>query len=263
MQRIVPSQVVNFIDSLPQPVVDGIVKLSDVEPYGLSATLDLIDQVPDELLSMDRSSYASLVQERAHIRDVFTRWQSDQTAGHQRYSFRFNESQSPLSVIRSALAKCPDESPAPSTAGFTFIPDSDLRTNLRNDIGAINRALSNGEWKAATVLAGSVIEALLLWALQQRKPEDVASAATALVMANTLKHQPSSDLEQWVLHQYTEVSASLRIIKPDTANQVKLAKEFRNLIHPGRAQRLGQKCDRATALSAAAGAEHVVRDLTP
>ena len=34
---------------------------------------------------------------------------------------------------------------------------------------------------------------------------------------------------------------------------------FRNLIHPGRAARLAQTCDRATALSAIGALEHVVR----
>lgn len=43
----------------------------------------------------------------------------------------------------------------------------------------------------------------------------------------------------------------------------RLAKDFRNLIHPGAAQRLAQNCDRATALSAVAAVEHVVRDITP
>jgi hypothetical protein len=43
-----------------------------------------------------------------------------------------------------------------------FITVAELLANLRNDIGAIARALSNGEWKAATVLAGSAIEAVLL-----------------------------------------------------------------------------------------------------
>jgi hypothetical protein len=263
MPRIVPSQVVTFIGSLPQPVLDGIVKLSDVEPFGLSATLDLVNQIPDELLTMDGATYSSFVQAKAHIRDILARWRSEQTAGHQRYSFKFLEHQSPLFIIRGALSKCPDESPAPSSSDFIFIPDPDLRTNLRNDMGSINRALSNGEWKASTVLAGSVIEALLLWVLRQHKPIDVALAATKLVTAKIFKTQPSSDLEQWVLHEYTEVSASLGIIKPDTANQVRLARGFRNLIHPGRAQRLGQTYDRATALSAVAGAEHVIRDLTP
>jgi len=122
--------------------------------------------------------------------------------------------------------------------------------------------LSNGEWKAATVLAGSAIEALLFWALQR----DVAAAmasATALVANQTFQRQPPADLESWVLHQYIEVAENLRIIKKETAVQSRLAKDYRNLIHPGRSQRLAQKCDRATALSAVAGMEHVVRDLTP
>jgi len=43
--------------------------------------------------------------------------------------------------------------------------------------------------------------------------------------------------------------------------QVTLTRDFRNLIHPGKAQRLKQKCDKATALSVVAGLEHVRRDL--
>jgi hypothetical protein len=65
-------------------------------------------------------------------------------------------------LIRRALAACPDESPAPETRELAFIEDTELRDGLRLDISAINRALSNSEWKAATVLAGSVVEALLL-----------------------------------------------------------------------------------------------------
>jgi hypothetical protein len=39
-------------------------------------------------------------------------------------------------------------------------------------------ALRNSEWKAATVLAGSVIEALLLWALRLRTPTEIETART-------------------------------------------------------------------------------------
>jgi hypothetical protein len=262
MPRIVPSQVVTFIGSLPQPVNDGIVKLSDVEPSGLSATVDLVNQIPDELLTMDSASYSSFVQAKAQIKYILKRWDSEQTAGHQRYRFTYLEDQSPLSIIRIALTKCPDESPAPSISDFIFIPDSALRTNLRNDMGSINRALSNGEWKASTVLAGSVIEALLLWALLQHTASSVTSAVATLVSSGTLSRQPHTQLERWDLHEYTEVSALLRVITAETAAQTRLAREFRNLIHPGRSQRLGQTCDRATALSAVAGVEHVVRDLS-
>jgi hypothetical protein len=48
-----------------------------------------------------------------------------------------------------------------------FLNDPDLAEALRADIATASSALRNGEWKAATVLSGSVIEALLLWALQK------------------------------------------------------------------------------------------------
>jgi hypothetical protein len=263
MPRIVPSQVVSFIDRFPLSERNDAVQLSDLEPYVLSSTLALIDQIPDELLTMDGAAYASLVEQKYRIKDILERWRNDASQGHQRYTHRVLPANSPLAIIRSALATCPDESPTPSTSQFNFISDSDFRTNLRNDMGYINRALSNGEWKAATVLAGSVIEALLLWALQQRPLADATNAAARLVISKTLTKQPEANLERWDLYEYTEVSKFLGIIKAETAKQTTLAREFRNLIHPGRAQRLGQKCDRATALSAVAGAEHVVRDLTP
>ena len=87
----------------------------------------------------------------------------------------------------------------------------------------------------------------------------------ALVGSKTLKGNPGADLEGpgWHLHEYVEVAAHLGVIKPETATLVRLAKDFRNLIHPGRAVRLGQNCDRATALGALAAVEAVARDLTP
>jgi hypothetical protein len=68
---------------------------------------------------------------------------------------------------------------------------------------------------------------------------------------------------QWGLAQYVEVSAHLKLVKPETATLVKLAKDFRNHIHSGRAARLQQKCDRSTALAAPAAVEAVARGLTP
>jgi hypothetical protein len=36
-----------------------------------------------------------------------------------------------------------------------------------------------------------------------------------------------------MLHEYVEVAAHLKLIENDTAKLVRLAKDFRNLIHPG------------------------------
>jgi hypothetical protein len=178
--------------------------------------------------------------------------------------FQFDTFKNPLTRLHDALAKCPDQSSAPSTSELAFIPDAGLRANLRNDIGAVTRALSNGEWKAATVLAGSAAEALLLWALKQHSPVDIASAITSLKASRELTTAPAAnDLDRWNLYEFIQVAEKLGVIKPNTAKQTRLAKGFRNFIHPGVAQRLGEKCDRATAFSAVAGMEHVVRDLTP
>lgn len=76
-----------------------------------------------------------------------------------------------VEIVRSALAKCLDEGPATVASSLVFIKgasDTALRVALQTDLGSVERALSNGEWKAATVVAGSIIEALLLWAINQK-----------------------------------------------------------------------------------------------
>jgi hypothetical protein len=240
-----------------------LINLGNIGPAYLSGLLDLVDQVPDELLTMDNDAYALLIYAKAEIREILKTWKANQTAGFQLARFQVVSSMSPLAKIRDALAKCPDESPAPGTSELNFIADIKLRTNLRNDIGAVHRALANGEWKGATVLAGSAAEALLLWALKQRPQADIASAIAALRANGGLTTRPDPDLDRWNLYEFIQVAENLGVIKPNTAKQTSLAKDFRNFIHPGVAQRLGEKCDRATAFSAVAGMEHVVRDLAP
>jgi hypothetical protein len=126
--------------------------------------------------------------------------------------------------------------------------------------------LLQGEWKGATVLAGAAVEALLLWALQQRVKKDAGAivVAVAALRPKPLSKDPGPALEGpgWHLHEYVEVAAHLRLIRPETAILVRLTKDFRNLIHPGRAQRLGQRCNRSTALTAVAAIDAVAADLT-
>jgi len=173
---------------------DGIAKMNAVDAAVLSGVLVLADQVPDELLTMDNGAYASFITAKEQIKHILTTWTSNRNAGHGLQGFQFAAHLNPLAQIRDALAQCPDESPAPGTSELSFIPDTDLRTNLRNDIGAVNRALSNGEWKAATVLAGSAIEALLLWSLRQRQQEDITTrTSNGGTCTNTRKWQPISE----------------------------------------------------------------------
>jgi hypothetical protein len=135
MPRIVPSQVVSFIDRFPLPERNNVVQLSDLEPYVLSSTLALIDQIPDELLTMDGATYASLVEQKYRVKDILERWRTDADQGHQRYTHRVLPADSPLAIIRGALAKCPDESPAPSTSQFNGLHEIAFGIVL-NDFGS-------------------------------------------------------------------------------------------------------------------------------
>jgi hypothetical protein len=226
----------------------------------LEAVLTLIEQVPNELITLHDREYADLVASIAAARSILKRWETHHEPDLIPIPGLSNLN--PVVVIHHALARCPDQFPAPGTAELSFLQPDDLRESLRLDISAANRALANNEWKAATVLAGSTVEALLLWALHQKNATQMTNAVASLI-GTALQQKPSADLERWNLHEYIEVAEAFGVITPDTATQARLAKDFRNSIHPGRAARLGQACDRGTALSAVAAVEHVVRDLAP
>jgi hypothetical protein len=164
-------------------------------------------------------------------------------------------------LIRQALKECPNEFPASGGTQLNFIPDDELRERLRLDIGAVETAFANQEWKAATVLAGSVIETLLFWVLDKHLTDKVEGSVKRLVTAGVFK-TPRGDLEDWGLYQYVEIVVELKVLDEDTAKLVRLAKDYRNLIHPGRVRKKDQFCNRSTAAIAIAALDQVIEDLT-
>jgi len=179
------------------------------------------------------------------IRNAVAFWQHSRAGQIGLQDFRGRH---PLILIRDALEKCPDQAPAAATSELVFISDDGLRGSIRLDVSSATTALHNGEWKAATVLAGAAAEALLLWAISQSS--GLANVAT-----------PKGSPEEWSLGDYIKIGESLGLIKAATVQQATLAKDFRNLIHPGRSQRIGENCDKATALTALAAVELIARDL--
>ena len=264
MPRVLPSEVVGIIDQMTAGAgwnleANPNVLLEQGHLGTVATLLGLAEQVPKELLVISGEEYLGLLAAMSALRAAVGAWQVEN---------RYRLGMLPgfgqvhvLILIRRALAACPDEFPAPETRELAFIEDTELRDGLRLDISAINRALSNSEWKATTVLAGSVVEALLLWALRRLPEAEVFAKAIKLSGGGTLDRRPGPELEKWHLQEYIEVAAALNIVDPNTAAQARLAREYRNLIHPGRALRLGTRCDRGIALGAVAALEMVVRDL--
>lgn len=107
------------------------------------------------------------------------------------------------------------------------------------------------------MLAGSVAEALLLWKLSFFPLAEVLKKAVGLNV--------NADIRS-CLPDYIKVAAKYPVAKPlitgDATTLLQLVKDFRNLIHPGRSERLAKKCDRSTALTAIAGIVAVVNELS-
>jgi hypothetical protein len=170
MPRVVPSQVVAAIGQLfPHVHAGGDFNLFQVNRPEVLALFDLIDRIPPELMPLDTHDFVQLVIGLNYLRGAITHWATHDLA----FGRVLGGDRTVIYDIRDILARCPDEAPNPATAELLFISDLALREGLRIDISTANQALANGEWKAATVLAGSVVEALLLWALQQTPAADL------------------------------------------------------------------------------------------
>jgi len=175
MARVMPSQVVQTIDEL-FPHAAKNVRGTPLSGHSASllGVLTLLKDVPEELIALPSADYADLTLAQSTIEDMLAHWRARGVVDTPPQVNGFDA----ITVIRRALAKCPDEYPPPTTSELLFITDPELRDSIRQDIGATTRALNNAEWKAATVLAGAGIEALLHWRLQEPSP-GVAAAQTA------------------------------------------------------------------------------------
>lgn len=128
---------------------------------------------------------------------------------------------------------------------FDFITDEDLRASLVADYSELVIALSNGAWKATHVLAGSIIEALLVdYLLAARNPG--AKAKDPLKM----------DLSTLISECRTE-----GILSDRTEQLSSVVRDYRNLIHPGRLLRLGETVDESTAQVAKALVDIIVKEV--
>jgi hypothetical protein len=247
--RVVPSSVISLIETR-QDLYGNVPGLPRV-PGSVKGLLALIDLIPDELIRVSPSDFAAFVGAREQLK-------VELDPPHFR-PYTKTEIEA-LKVIYQVLRECPDDAPAPDTTDPAFISDEDLRSDLHQDLGEVNRSLHNGEWKGATVLAGSIIETLLLWALQNKTTEaNLKAAATTLGKSVDLTARP---LEQWYLRELIAFARADGLISESTHTAVILCQDFRNLIHPGRSRRLSLKCNRSTALIGVGGVEAVMRDLS-
>jgi hypothetical protein len=256
MPRVVPSQVVQVIEKyFPQlkSVSEVDFTLSRIDRYVCVSIAESLNQIPAELLNPPTADdYVKLKSNIAILNFTLESWKTPSVTDIDALDGNT------ILIIHNLLMKCPDEAISSKTAGLEFIDDIDFRDSLRLDLSSANSTLSNGEWKAATILSGSVTEALLLWAINKVKPARQSDIDDAMEKCNIKEKDPN----KWVLAQYNNVAKELKIIQGETYKLVDLARQFRDLIHPGREIRENAKCSKATAYSGIAAVERVIEDVS-
>lgn len=116
-------------------------------------------------------------------------------------------------------------------ARFDFMTDDELRASLEADVAQMDACLEVAANKAAQVLAGSIVEALLADHMGGLGPGQAGSKSVLEMSLGELVGQ----------------ARSLGVISATTADLASVIKEYRNLIHPGRVIRLAETVDDHTA----------------
>jgi hypothetical protein len=133
-----------------------------------------------------------------------------------------------------------------ATKLFGFITDDDFKVSLGIDYCEMKSGLTNENHKSVMVLAGSIVEAVLLDYLlatkyKSMKPEDILK----MDLKNAVDACRGKD----------------NVLTDSTADATTVIRGFRNLIHPGRIKRLEEKIDGNRAQIAASLVQMVVEEV--
>jgi|GEM_PF-468058 hypothetical protein len=273
MAKIVPSEIVQFIEarfpgtkSLPAQAF-----ACDFNSAGvLSTVLSLVDRLPENLTPLKSWKWIRFAEAYKEISNAIALWHSGQPNAliYELRYMRDGSGLNPVTAVRDALLDCPDEGTAIRADELLFLSDQGFRDTISQDISSVNQALSNAEWKASTVLAGSIVEALLLNAIIQFRDNDSLEYDAARdrsvqdsTLGKSLTNKPENNPSRWTFEQYIHVAFVAGIISETIARECLLTKDYRNLIHHGASERKKQKCDRGTALVAVGAMEHVIKGL--
>jgi hypothetical protein len=259
LKRTLPSEVVGAIDLIYPWAENGSVqqlRLTESTCPALSAIAALAESIPGYLITLTDRHLGLFLCAKAAIRSsVDSFWNTSAaerlTIATCLTAFEFHGKHDPVITLRACLAKCPDSVPAPGTANLAFFQSEPLRNVLREEMSDAEHALITGSWKAATVLGGAVLEAILFWAIKGMSSD-----------LDRLPDKPKEGIEKLELHRLIDVARKLRLIKESTKTQASLARDSRNLVHPGAVLQGLRECDKSSSLTVLAAIETVVRDIS-
>jgi hypothetical protein len=241
MPSVLPSHIVSAIDSMFGPNRNKLDMraIQHSHKAQVHALLAMLDEVPKQFIDLNAVDYLEFSQCRAVLATALPAWNLGSIAAASMVGGR-----DVVERIRRLMMRCRDELP-PSEPELPFITEEDVRLGIEDRIQAAWTDFNAREWMGATVLAGHAIEALLLWAVKKKS-------------GSAPFKKPPNDLH---LHDLIAEAAKRNLITSESNQQANLAKDARNLIHPGRATRSGTACNKATALTALSAVYRIAEDL--
>lgn len=128
---------------------------------------------------------------------------------------------------------------------FDFINVEDFRLSLEADYAELEVAMQNEAWKTVQILAGSIIEAILI---------------DYLVFSDYQK-KSSKDPLRMSLSDAISAAKEENVISEETVHLSHLIRSYRNLIHPGRSIRLGETATEKKAKASQLLLEMIVEEV--
>jgi hypothetical protein len=141
---------------------------------------------------------------------------------------RYYQTQGLRSVLAIALSRlkvaieATDNTPVTSRKDFPFVKDPAIRSIVERDFLEIQRAYVSGCWKSVIILAGGVIEAILLDQLQQHVSPAMKSQ----------KAPKGKEISDWGFVHLILVSVDLKLVQPGLDKLSHSIREYRDLVHP-------------------------------
>jgi hypothetical protein len=129
---------------------------------------------------------------------------------------------------------------------FDFVSDEKFRATLTSDYRELLTSIEGGAWKAVHVLAGSIIEAILV----------------DYLVATDYQKRKRKDPLKIELADAIEACRAEGVLSQKAADLSSVIRSYRNLIHPGRVIRLGEKIDSNTSMIAKALVDVVVDEVS-
>lgn len=128
---------------------------------------------------------------------------------------------------------------------FDFITEGEFRESLESDFGEMRKCIESSSWKSAQVIAGSIIEALLIDYLVSVPNPARTSAKSPLAM----------DLSDAIA-----ICRAEKVLTDRTADLCSVVRSYRNLIHPGRLVRLNEPAPSRDSATIALSLVEIITD---